>query len=143
MVGGVTVMAVIAGVIVSGAGTRGQDQPQIKTVPCKPIVSVEGKDTFGAYCAVCHGTDAKGQGPAAPALKGPVPDLTMIAKRHGKFDAIAMERVVSGADKVPSAHGTVGMPIWGPLFKTADSDPGVAKLRIQNLVKYLQSIQTT
>jgi mono/diheme cytochrome c family protein len=144
MAGGFTGIAVMLGVIVSMAAVRGQAPPQIKTVPCKPLVSVEGKDTYGAYCAVCHGADGKGQGPAAAALKGPVPDLTMIAKRHGgKFDAIAMQRVVSGADKVPLAHGSIAMPIWGPLFKSADVDPNVAKLRVENLVKYLESIQAT
>ena len=46
-----------------------QDKPTIKKVPAQAINSVEGKDNYQEYCAVCHGTDAKGNGPAAPALK--------------------------------------------------------------------------
>ncbi len=39
------------------------------------IRSVEGPDLFRAYCTSCHGLDARGAGPAAPALKAKVPDL--------------------------------------------------------------------
>jgi mono/diheme cytochrome c family protein len=28
-----------------------------------------GQEVFRSFCAVCHGTDAKGNGPAAPGLK--------------------------------------------------------------------------
>jgi mono/diheme cytochrome c family protein len=101
----------------------------------------DGKENFTAYCAVCHGNDAKGNGPAAPALKGPIPDLTTIAKRNaGKFDAVAMQRVVSGVDKPRPAHGTVDMPIWGPVFRNTQGDQATT-LRVTNLVKYLESLQ--
>jgi mono/diheme cytochrome c family protein len=137
-------MPVLLAVALGTAGARQPAAPQLNPVPCKQLVSVEGKDTFAAYCAVCHGGDGKGQGPAALALKGPVPDLTTYAKRHGgSFDAIAVQRAVSGADKLPPAHGTVTMPIWGPVFRGTDVDRAVAKLRLENLVDYLKSIQAT
>src|ERR1700687_1814951 len=45
-----------------------------------------GKVMYIEYCAVCHGDGAKGDGPYAPMLKVPPPDLTTLAKRHdGKF----------------------------------------------------------
>jgi mono/diheme cytochrome c family protein len=110
-----------------------------------PIASVEGRDNFKAYCAVCHGTDAKGNGPAAPAMKVPVPDLTLIAKRHdGKFDPIAIERTIRGTDKSMStpAHGVEDMPIWGDVFRSAGSlTPSTTTIRVRNLVTYLQGLQ--
>src|SRR5512134_779244 len=82
--------------------------PQVKQAPAIPIASVEGRDSFIAYCAACHGRDAKGNGPAAPALKGPIPDLTIIARRNGgRFDSLAIERAISGSDKPMPAHGSL------------------------------------
>ncbi len=129
------------------AGAAAQTPPEQKTVPkvktasAVPIRSVEGVDNFAAYCAVCHGPDAKGNGPAAPAMKVPVPDLTTIAKRNkGKFDALAIELIVKGSGKISTpAHGVDTMPIWGDVFR--GEDKGLSTLRIRNLVQYLESIQ--
>jgi mono/diheme cytochrome c family protein len=114
--------------------------PQVKSVAAAPISSVEGADNFVAYCAVCHGHDAKGNGPAAPAMKSPVPDLTTIAKRHGRFSAADVEQIIRGTGRTPTpAHGVESMPVWGQVF--VNEDRGRSTLRIGNLVKYLQSIQ--
>lgn len=114
--------------------------PKVKSVSIVPIVSVDGQDNFTAYCAVCHGLDAKGNGPAAPAMKVPVPDLTTIAKRNkGKFNAVAVQLIIKGSGKTSTpAHGVEDMPIWGDVF---GSDTPPTTLRIANLVKYLESIQ--
>jgi mono/diheme cytochrome c family protein len=85
---------------------QAQPPPQVKTASAPPFVGVEGKDSYMAFCAVCHGIEGRGNGPAAPALKMPVPDLTTMAKRHGKFDRINVERRISGVDQMPVAHGT-------------------------------------
>ena len=117
-------------------------KPTIKHEAAKPISSIEGKDTFVAYCASCHGVDAKGSGPAAPALTVPPPDLTAIAKRHnGKFSAIDVEAQIVGKDRPVTAHGSSEMPIWGPVFQSLSADIGIEKLRLRNLVNYLESIQ--
>ena len=122
-----------------------QQKPVVRSVSATPIASVEGEDNFKVYCAVCHGTDARGNGPAAPAMKTPVPDLTQIAKRHdGKFDAAAIEQVIRGTGKSLStpAHGVEDMPIWSDVFRASGSlDPAVTTVRVRNLVKYLQGIQ--
>jgi cytochrome c5 len=137
---------VLGCVLAAGVGAQqaGQQQapPTVKAVPCTPIASVEGKDNFDAYCAVCHGKDAKGNGPAAPALKAFVPDLTTYASRHaGKFDQIAVERIIRGVDKTikTPVHGVEDMPIWGEVFRAGD--PSAATLRVHNLMKYLETLQ--
>jgi mono/diheme cytochrome c family protein len=115
--------------------------PKVKTVPTPPIVSIEGKDNFDAYCAVCHGSDGKGHGPAAPAMKVAVPDLTTIAQRNkGKFNPVAVEYIIMGTGKTSTpAHGVETMPIWGEVFRSEDR--GRVTLRITNLVTYVQSLQ--
>jgi mono/diheme cytochrome c family protein len=141
---GVLCLGVAQSVATRDAHAQGQAVPKISMVPCTAIASVEGKDNFASYCATCHGVDGKGQGPATPALKGPVPDLTTIASRHsGKFDQIAVERLITGADKAPPVHGSVTMPMWGPVFRCADTDAARVTLRLRQLVKYLQSIQAS
>lgn len=122
----------------------GQRQaPEVQPVPYAAIQSVEGRENFVAYCAVCHGVGGKGDGAAAPAMKAPVPDLTMLAVRHGgKFDAAAVEYLVRGTGKMKTpAHGTPEMPIWGRVFAPLPADQPVASLRVKNLVGYIESIQ--
>lgn len=116
--------------------------PAVKGVRGVPIRSVDGRDNFDAYCAVCHGPDGKGNGPAAPAMKVTVPDLTMIAARNqGKFDSARIQAIIRGTDRTTKtpAHGVEDMPIWGDVFRS--DDRGTNTLRIGNLVSYLQSIQ--
>ena len=83
-----------------------QDTPTIKRVPAQSIRSVEGKDNYQEYCAVCHGKEGKGDGPAAPALKTPPADLTTIAnRRQGKFPSVEVKSIIEGERDLP-AHGT-------------------------------------
>jgi mono/diheme cytochrome c family protein len=133
--GTVVLMAMIGGTAAQQAGV-----PKIKQTQFNAIVSVEGKDNFLAYCAVCHGIDGKGGGPAVPALKVPVPDLTTMAKRYGKYDELAVQNQIRGASKLPAAHGSTDMPIWGPLFRSQGGDE-TALLRVRNLTTYLGSVQ--
>ena len=135
-------LAVALGVAAHGWSAQAPQAPTIKMVPCESIVSVEGKDSFTAYCAVCHGNDAKGHGPAAPALKMPVPDLTTLAKRQGgKYNALAVQDAITGMSKAVPAHGTGTMPIWGPAFHSSESDKARTTLRVQNLATFIGSLQ--
>ena len=105
------------------------------------IRSIEGKDLFASYCASCHGMDAKGSGPASAAMKVRPPDLTLIAKKNrGKFPQAEVEQVITGG-KMKRSHGSTEMPVWGPIFRRVERDQDLGLLRINNLVKYLASIQ--
>ena len=114
------------------------------TNPDMVIRSMAGNDLFQFYCASCHGVDGKGGGHAARALKATPPDLTMLTQRHGgTFPADKLEAFIKGEGRLPTpAHGSSDMPVWGPIFKGLDSRDAVNAARIENLVKYIQSIQT-
>lgn len=105
------------------------------------IPSLKGPDLFHAYCASCHGTDAKGEGPVAPALNSKVPDLTTIAKRNGGLFPEAKLRNIIAGDEAVVAHGSREMPIWGPIFHQIEQDRDYGNIRMKNLIEYLRAIQ--
>ena len=94
-----------------------------------------------SYCASCHGKDAKGDGPAAGALKQAPADLTMLAKLNsGKYPSDKVTSILRGQTKLV-AHGQ-DMPIWGPVFwKMSQGHEEQVQMRIANLNRYLESIQ--
>ena len=102
----------------------------------------DGAVIFKQDCAVCHGESAKGDGPAAKDLKARPPNLTTLAQRHGgEFPRGYVLDVLHNGVNAP-AHGTVEMPVWGPIFDLMNrNNQAQSKLRINNLVSYLQSIQ--
>ena len=105
------------------------------------IRSVAGPDLFRAYCATCHGVDGKGDGPAAAALKTKPANLTVLAlNNHGQFPAAAVRSTITG-EKVLASHGSREMPIWGPIFHQIEADVDRGNVRLENLLKYLESIQ--
>jgi mono/diheme cytochrome c family protein len=126
---------------VIAAVDQAEQKPTIKRESVQQIESVDGKDLYRGYCAVCHGAEGKGDGPAAVALKTPPPDLTTIAKRYGKFSAREVQDQITGTGRMAGAHGTREMPMWGPAFRGAHSNPDVATLAVANLVKFVESIQ--
>ena len=106
------------------------------------IDSVQGPNLYKAYCAVCHGPNAKGDGPMAMFLKTAPSDLTRIsAKNGGMFPLAKVRRVISGEDAVAAGHGTRSMPVWGPIFSQVAWDQDLGRVRIDNLARYLQSLQ--
>jgi mono/diheme cytochrome c family protein len=137
--GQLVLAAGLAGVVPAVAG--GQTQTTPAQLP--PLIrSVKGPDLFQAYCAVCHGVDARGGGPAASSLKAKVPDLTLLARRNrGEFPTARVRQIILG-DAVVAAHGSREMPIWAPVFHQVEGDMDWGNVRLENLVKYLESIQS-
>ena len=101
-----------------------------------------GKEMFNAYCASCHGTNAKGDGPAAAALKSKPADLTALAKGNGgKFPEDHVMSILRGQATV-TAHGNRDMPVWGPVFwRMSQGHPAEMQQRITNLTHYIESLQ--
>lgn len=118
----------------------------IKNTPVVFTPATSGPAMFKAYCASCHGVDAKGHGPAAPALRTPPPDLTMLSKNgHGKFPVFRVTSAIRGEGSVMS-HGSKEMPVWGVVLGSLGDSLGNStkpevELRIRNLILYIESIQ--
>ena len=119
-----------------------QSPPAVKHVPITSTPSNSGKEMFNSYCAVCHGKDAKGNGPAASAMKTAPTDLTTLAQKEGgKYPAAHVAAVLRGQASTPS-HGSQDMPIWGPLFSSlSQGRQGMVQQRITNLVTYIEGLQ--
>jgi mono/diheme cytochrome c family protein len=119
-----------------------QKKSATKEAPSQTATAALGKKTYLEYCAVCHGPDGRGMGPAASALKTPPADLSTLARKHdGKFP----DEYVSGIlrfGKPIAAHGSADMPVWGPIFGRRDNGSEVAvRQRIKNLCDYLATLQ--
>ncbi len=122
--------------------TQGPPEKTIKHVPIKPTSPVSGKDMYVTYCAVCHGTDGKGGGPAASALKVASTDLTLLSKNNGgKYPSLKVTSAIEGESGHP-AHGSKEMPVWGALFwSLSGGHEGEVQQRVTNLNKYIESLQ--
>jgi mono/diheme cytochrome c family protein len=122
--------------------TQGQSEKTIQHTTVKPTSPASGKEMYTAYCAVCHGTDGKGGGPAASALKVPPADLTQLSKNNGaKYPALKVTSAIRGDGDNP-AHGSKEMPVWGSLFwNMSHGHEGEVQQRVANLTKYIESLQ--
>jgi mono/diheme cytochrome c family protein len=135
----VALVALVVGFAILGADS----QPVVKKVSPEPTSPASGKDMFQAYCAVCHGTDAKGGGPAANAMKVPPPNLTQLSARNGgKFPELKVYGIIHGDVEMGSAHGSKDMPVWGNVFQSMSRDNGAGmQQRVANLTAYIKSLQ--
>ncbi len=109
---------------------------------------LSGEDDYVFHCASCHGLKARGDGPAADALKIRPANLTLLAQRNGGvFPEKRVVAIIDGS-AVVAAHGTREMPVWGQIFEQQGSysfnraaTAREVRERIQRLVDYLKSIQ--
>ena len=116
---------------------------QVRDSRPAPIRPVDGASVFRNNCAPCHGIDGRGEGPVAAALKQPVPDLATLQRRHkGKFpDAYVRSTIDFGGQETIPAHGTKKMPIWGPIFHEIEFDQDFGNVRLENVTRYIESLQ--
>ncbi len=135
-------MFLVVGMMICLAVFGMPQQKRIKHVPVTPTSPVSGKEMYSVYCAVCHGADSKGSGPAAEALKTPPSDLTTLARENGgKYPSDQVRSAIEGNLNVP-AHGSKEMPVWGDLFwRMSQGHSSEVQLRVNNLNKYIESLQ--
>ena len=106
-----------------------------------------GEKLFQRFCAACHGTQAKGDGPVASSLAVQVPNLRELSLRNkDTFPAEKIVRIIDGRTLL-NPHGSRSMPVWGDEFLRAEAGDPVAESEtadmIKKMVEYLRSIQTT
>ncbi|MDU8912820.1 cytochrome c [Aestuariicoccus sp. MJ-SS9] len=108
----------------------------------------EGRALFQENCAVCHGAEARGDGPMADGLDKKPADLTRIAARNGgSFPRAEVLSLIDGYAR--SDLEGPGMPEFGELLKgdlvPLDTGDGIltpTPRKLVALMEYLESIQT-
>jgi mono/diheme cytochrome c family protein len=140
-------LAALALWLIACASSAGSGSEGVADAPADPLLAEMGVETFQRRCASCHGLSATGDGPAAGALRLPLPpaDLTRIAERRGgAFPKAEVARFIDGRF-FPTAHGSREMPIWGERFGAwipeSSLSEEITRGRIVTLVEYLKSIQ--
>jgi mono/diheme cytochrome c family protein len=103
-----------------------------------------GKSIYEQRCASCHGSDGKGHGVVAPALKTAPADLTELAEKNGgTFPRAKVLETTDGRAAV-AAHGARKMPVWGRVFEDEVAGPygaAAARAEIQALADAIESMQ--
>ncbi|MET0660847.1 MAG: cytochrome c, partial [Steroidobacteraceae bacterium] len=75
-----------------------------------------GEELYQRFCASCHGTTGRGDGPVSHYFTVEVPDLTLIARRaSGTYPYERVVRIIDGRHTL-AAHGSRAMPVWGVEF---------------------------
>ena len=107
------------------------------------LESLTGRDSFEFYCASCHGSTGKGDGPVASSLKTRPADLTLLTRRNGAtFPRQRVVSLVTGTEPgLAAVHGSSEMPVWGPVFRFIDPSDARVKQRIENVVTYIETLQ--
>ncbi len=129
---GQTVLALASALVLAGCGPEPAPSP--------------GAAAYQDYCAICHGSRALGDGPIAPELEVPPPDLTLISARNGGvFPLRAVADTVYGFS---GKHEADLMPEFSPLLDgpdvavpRADGEDEVMPMRLAEVVTYLESLQ--
>lgn len=108
--------------------------------PLPVTFSLTGSEMYKTWCASCHGTAGKGDGPAASDLKTHPTDLSQLTKKNGgKFPTERVRNYIEGTAVAP-AHGSREMPVWGTFFRQIGDDKA-ATYRIVTLANYINSLQ--
>lgn len=111
--------------------------------------AADGRALFMENCAVCHGEDARGNGPLARTTAKAPKDLTLIALRSG--DSFPRARIMSVIDGYArSAPVDPAMPEFGELLQGElvpfDSGDGIltpTPRKLVALLEYIESVQQT
>ena len=109
---------------------------------------MDGEKEFQENCAICHGNDAKGDGPYTIALTVKPSDLTkLLIENDGYFPFLETFMIIDGREMI-RLHGTRLMPVWGDRYKedtwshvSPEYANTLARGRIFELLIFLYSIQ--
>ena len=139
LVRSVTVLLLLAGLCVA-------QEVVLKKVPVTYTTPTDGERMYTRYCASCHGSDAKGHGPALKALSRRPPNLTTLASRnHGTYPALHVAQTLRG-EGASLGHVEKDMPEWGEIFRSlnpgGDHTDSRFLMRIASLNAYIKSLQT-
>jgi mono/diheme cytochrome c family protein len=129
----------------AGPESGPQGKPPSSQLPDAGINAVSGSYAYRTYCASCHGSDGKGEGPLTASLRFHPPDLTLLAKRNGgDYPTEKVHRIVDGRKPLPG-HGGPDMPIWGDAFKGPETgfDDAKVKEKIRSVVDFLRTLQAS
>lgn len=96
--------------------------PSVSAPAPQPVQTVDGKEIYEKYCAMCHGVSGKGDGLVAEALSDKPIDLTLPATQK-KSDGKLVKVIRDGTDK--------GMFPWKNKLKDEE---------IKTVVKYLREL---
>jgi len=130
------VLAIVVGGLLSATSVKMTAQEN------QPVQVVDaGRGLFMLYCASCHGSTGRGNGPSAGEFRHRPADLTQFARNNGGvFNDALIHRIIDG--RTVKAHGNLEMPVWGDAFKWRQGlDEDAIKQRIEALVRYVGSIQ--
>ncbi len=129
-------LAPIAAVPASAQEPAAQPQVEMRQRPT-------GGEVFRTYCATCHGTSGRGDGPLAGSMRRKPADLTEIAKKNGgEYPSEIVFRTIDGKTPV-RGHGGPDMPVWGDAFARSHDggDAATVKERIDSLVEFIRTLQ--
>jgi len=106
----------------------------ISQAVANPPLAYEGRGLYVSYCQLCHGTDGKGAGPLAKAMKLSPADLTTTVR--ARSDAI-LTRIITG-EGGPTISGrdrhnliSAAIPEWKDIFN---------ETQVKSLIAYLRFI---
>jgi len=129
--------AALAAILLAPVAASAQaDQPENKQV-------TTGSEVYRTYCATCHGSSGRGDGPLAASMNRKPANLVEIAKRNGGvFPAEMVFKTIDGRTPV-RGHGGPDMPVWGEAFQKSREAGDQERVNsvIKSLVDYIDSIQ--
>ena len=102
----------------------GTPPAQAKTFPSTPKSIAAGKGVFQKYCRMCHGADAKGDGPQAPDGTHP-PNLIDEKWEHGSSDTEIFANIKNGV---------------GPKFDMKGFNSKMTTQEMWSVLHYMRSI---
>jgi mono/diheme cytochrome c family protein len=134
--------AVCAGLVLIAFPAPAKDSVNLVRVPGPAVAAASGEETYTLYCSQCHGALGRGDGVLARHLGVPVADLAQLAAARSTGFPRQHVFATLVAGHATSPEGSV-MPHWAPAFNDMSRDnPGLAHLRVVNLVDYIELLQT-